>query len=90
MAKSNAGAFYLFLYTLTVLVYSMVMRYIFYHLPARYKLVAYNRRGDEKVEIDVEKANIEDANISNQMHAVSDDDNEPVIETKPTIVHKES
>ena len=63
LALTNKGSFYLLVYSLTVLIYSFVMWYIFYHLPSNYKLVAYNRMGEERVKVDIHKAEVEDANI---------------------------
>lgn len=48
---SNLGGAYMLFYTFTILLYSVVMYYIFYKIPLKYNLVAWQRMGVKKVDI---------------------------------------
>ena len=38
-------------YTFTILIYSLVMYYVFYKLPYKYNMIAFNKYGQKKVDV---------------------------------------
>ena len=51
VVNSNVGGAYMLFYTFTILLYSVVMYYIFYKIPLKYNLVAWQRMGVKKLDM---------------------------------------
>jgi hypothetical protein len=51
IVATNTGAAYFLFYTFTILLYSVVMYYVFYKIPFKYNLVAFQRLGVKKVDV---------------------------------------
>ena len=51
VVSSNVGGAYMLFYTFTILLYSVVMYYIFYKIPLKYNLVAWQRLGVKKLDM---------------------------------------
>jgi len=51
IVHSEKGGVYMLYYTFTVILYSLVMLYVFYRLPMKYNMVAYDRYGIKKIKV---------------------------------------
>lgn len=50
IVHDNMGGLYMLFHTLTILIYSMAMWHIFYRVPKKYNLIAYQKFGMQKID----------------------------------------